>query len=75
MDERTVASIPDEELIRRAVSSAGHNGREGVRWGHVRDVFGLGSTYSKQLCRRFGFDPDELVGLCDEEIEDAEATI
>lgn len=57
-----VSSIPDEELLRRAVVSIkrGHRRRE-PRWVTVSDRFMLGSTYSAQLCRRFGFDPDEYV--------------
>ena len=59
----TVASIPDEELLRRAVQQArAHNTRGWhMRWIAVMDNFLLGSTYAAQLCARFGFDPDELV--------------
>jgi hypothetical protein len=60
----TVFDIPDEELLRRAVQSARANIRKGVkhyRWVAVKDAFLLGSTYSQQLCVRFGYDPDELV--------------
>jgi hypothetical protein len=61
----TVADIGDEELLRRAVTNArGHNFRKGaphVRWAAVADQFALGSTYATQLCRRFGFDPNEIV--------------
>lgn len=61
----TVADIPDEELLRRAVGNCrGLLHRKGVkhpRWVAVQDAFGLGSGYSGQLCRRFGLDPDELV--------------
>lgn len=61
----TVADIPDEVLLRRAVTQCRSNEyRKGVkhpRWVAVRDTFMLGSTYSKQLCKRFGLDPDEIV--------------
>lgn len=60
--ERTVNDIPDEELLGRAVRSgkrARHGGQP--RWVRVMDLFGLGSTYAHQLCRRYGMDPDEKV--------------
>jgi hypothetical protein len=59
----TVSNIPDDELLRRAVNGArGYNTRGWhARWEAVADVFQLGSTYSADLCRRFGFDPDEKV--------------
>jgi len=61
-EERTVASSPDHELIERAVRSAGYRRRRAPRWVHVKEAFGLGGTYSSQLCRRFGLDPDEECG-------------
>lgn len=61
----TVRSIPDDELVRRAVRSArSRNYRKGVkhpRWVAVMDLFGLGSTFSHELCRRYGLDPNEEV--------------
>ena len=59
--EHSVNDIPDVELLRRAVGRRGH-GRKEPRWVRVMDRFSLGSTYARQLCRRFGFDPDEKVG-------------
>jgi hypothetical protein len=60
MTERTVASIPDDDLLRRAVKSATRKrrGRKEFAWSEVSNVFSLGSTFSMQLCRRFGIDPD-----------------
>ncbi len=57
--ERTVASIPDAELLRRVVRSVARNRprRKEFAWAAVSEAFGLGSTYSMQLCRRFGLDP------------------
>lgn len=60
----TVYEIPDYELLRRAVVTArakryGHIKHE--RWVGVMDRFLLGSTYAKQLCRRFDLDPFEEV--------------
>jgi hypothetical protein len=61
----TVASIPDEELLRRAVMTCRSRDRnKGVnhpRWVAVMDAFMLGSTYAWQLCARFDLDPDEMV--------------
>lgn len=55
----TVTDIPDSELLRRAVIAAVNRGRKrGPAWAMVTEVFGLGSTYAGQLCRRFGVDPD-----------------
>ncbi len=60
--EQSVNDIPDNELLGRAVRNArGRTGRINPRWHGVADTFGLGSTYSRQLCRRFGLDPDERV--------------
>lgn len=53
--------IPDEELVQRAVlcATADH---PRPRYMCVADVFGMGSTLARHLCRRFDRDPDELVG-------------
>lgn len=59
-----VSSIPDDELLRRAVRNArdsGYGRRAHPRWVAVMHTFLLGSTFSAQLCRRFGLDPDEMV--------------
>lgn len=61
----TVDDIPDDALLKRAVANARSRGhRKGVkhaRWVAVMDSFALGSTYARQLCRRFGLNPDEEV--------------
>lgn len=58
--ERSVADIPDEELLRRVVRSLARNRprRKEFAWAAIHEAFGLGSTYSAQLLRRFGLDPD-----------------
>lgn len=58
-----VSEIADEDLIRRAVRSfkTVKRGYGRPRWAAVSELFGLGSTYSQQLCRRFDLDPDEGV--------------
>lgn len=56
-----VSSITDEELLRRAVTSARTRGVT-ARWVALADTFMLGSIFSVQLCRRFGLNPDEKVG-------------
>jgi hypothetical protein len=60
MPERSVADIPDAELLRRVVRSVVRNRprRKEFAWAAVSEAFGLGSTYSAQLCRRFGLDSD-----------------
>lgn len=61
--ERDISSIPDDHLLKRAVQNARPPtvtvGQ--YRWVVVGKVFGLGSTFSQQLCRRFGLDPDDVV--------------
>lgn len=58
-----VNDISDEELLGRAVRNARDKRSRGrvARWAIISDLFALGSTYSSQLCRRFGVDPDEEV--------------
>lgn len=61
-----VNDIPDMELIRRVISGQRRiarttRGRTIPLWSKVGDRFCLGSTYAQQLCRRFGYDPDEQV--------------
>lgn len=63
--EGSVADIPDEQLLCRAVAAArDRNRRKGEhhpRWSAVAEVFLLGSTYAAQLCKRFGLNPNEMV--------------
>jgi hypothetical protein len=58
-----VNNIPDSELLGRAVrsfvTSTARNSKP--RYLAVSQVFCLGSTYSRQLCVRFGMDPDGAV--------------
>lgn len=55
----TVDSIPDAELLHRVVHNVVRKRRRRqFAWDAVSHAFGLGSTYSAQLCRRFGLDPD-----------------
>lgn len=60
-----VNSIPDAELLRRAVGQCrdrlSRKGEKHARWVAVMDTFLLGSSYSRQLCHKYGFDPDEMV--------------
>ena len=60
MSERSVADIPDEELLLRALRNINPR-RKKPRWSAVMDAFGLGSTYAHQLCARFDLDPDEEI--------------
>ena len=59
----SVNDISDSELLNRAVRNARANHSTGKhpRWVGVSDMFALGSTYSRELCRRYGLDPDEQV--------------
>lgn len=61
----SVDDYADDKLLERAVRGCRHRdrrkGEKHPRWVAVQDMFALGSTYSHQLCRRFGLDPDEMV--------------
>ena len=61
----SVRDISDETLLRRAVFNArardSRKGKKHPRWTAVMDSFALGSTYARELCRRFDLDPDEEV--------------
>lgn len=62
--DRSVANIPDEELIAsvfRSLQSGSPRSGGRPMWVAVMDAFTLGSTYAHQLCERFGVDPDKLV--------------
>lgn len=53
------------DLVMRAVRNAGlHSMEKTYRWVHVKHVFAVGSTVATELCRKFGVDPDEVVGGC-----------
>lgn len=47
----------DEELLRRAVVACCKAKGPRPRWAYVRDMFSIGATSSRHLCRRFGIDP------------------
>lgn len=57
---RTVADIPDAELLGRVVRSITRKRprRQEFAWAAVMEAFGLGATYAAQLCARYGIDPD-----------------
>lgn len=58
MDEKTVADIPDSVLLERAIGTIMYHRKSNrPAWAEIKDVFGLGSTFSAQLCKRFGYDP------------------
>ena len=66
MPDGSVNDIPDDELIRRVINGLKRmprrpSARTVPLWTKVGYRFCLGSTYSMQLCRRFGFNPDEQV--------------
>lgn len=59
----SIDDIKDDELLGRAVRECrrGRGRAKVFLWSKISDRFALGSTYSMQLCRRFGLDPDEMV--------------
>lgn len=67
---RTVASIPDADLVRLAVCNA-HVGRpKNERWVHVKAAFVQSDTSAWRLCKRFDLDPYEMVGEEPEEVQE-----
>jgi hypothetical protein len=69
-ERREAARCPysDHELAERAARAAGYAASpRRVRWAAVQDVFGTGSVWSIDICRRFGLDPHEEVGIVPEE--------
>jgi hypothetical protein len=70
----TVADKPDAELVEYTIRNAGRLLPRAPRWHHVAEAIGLGSTYAAQLCRRFGLDPEEEVGMEQEAEEEEEPT-
>lgn len=57
--------VSDDKLLERAVRGArdrsSRKGQKHPRWVAVADTIAVGSTYAHLICRRFGFDPDEMV--------------
>ncbi|WP_346394610.1 hypothetical protein [Pseudomonas syringae] len=52
----------EDDLLRRAVRAVGGSRRNTMpRWALVRDAFGCGSGVGTALCRRFGYDPEEIL--------------
>ena len=66
------------ELVERAIRNAKPRiGSDAPRWVAVKYAFGVGSTLAHELCRAYGFDPDEIVispkcEACDAEADDVE---
>ncbi|QHF05790.1 hypothetical protein N015_13060 [Pseudomonas asturiensis] len=55
-------AFTEDELLRRAVRAVrGKRRNTYPRWALVRDAFGCGSGVGTALCRRFGFDPEEIM--------------
>lgn len=58
-------SYSAEDLLKRAVKGARDKtalkGVKHERWVAVMNLFCLGSTYSRELCEKFGLDPEEEV--------------
>lgn len=57
--------VSDDQLLSRVVRDCrDQRKRKGVlhpRWVAVMDTFIVGSTYAHLICRRFGYNPDEMV--------------
>jgi hypothetical protein len=55
--------VGDDRVLWGVVANAGRLSDERKpRWSHVVEATGQGSTSAAELCRRFGFDPDETIG-------------
>ena len=59
----TIDGFSDDELLRVAVHKCrrGRSPKKAALWTIVADRFGLGREFSKQLCERYGLDPNESV--------------
>lgn len=59
----SIGGITSDELVVRAMRNmrATRSGSDQPLWVAVMDVFGLGSTYACELCRKYGRDPDEMI--------------
>lgn len=56
-------SVSDGQLVENAVRNAGRlSDRPAPRWHHVAEALAIGSSRAKDLCLRFGLDPDEERG-------------
>jgi hypothetical protein len=54
------AELSDVELLRRAVTySCPHGFDITEKWRTVASTFGIGERAARNLCKRFGVDPDE----------------
>ena len=57
----------DEELLGKSINNARRmlsrhkEYQHTYLWVVVRDLFGVGSTTAHELCRRFGYEPNERV--------------
>lgn len=53
----------DADFVSWVIEHAGERSdRVKPRWSHVMGLLGLGSTSAYDMCRRFGFDPEEKMG-------------
>lgn len=62
--ERDARVLELGKLVRHAVLYSGRMVTRGTapRWVAVKEVFAVGSTTARQLCRDYQFDPEEEVG-------------
>lgn len=73
LNDPTGTGESDKRILWGVVANAGRlSSRPRQRWAHVMDATGLGSTKASELCRRFNFDPDEVIGSTDDEGSDDE---
>lgn len=64
-------SRSDDRILWGIVANAGRlSNRRKQRWAHVHDATATGSSSCIELCRRFGFDPDEVVGGADDALDE-----
>ena len=69
----------DEKLLWGVVHNAHRRSRDRApRWTHVIQAIGCGRTWAIDLCRRFGADPDEMLGtecVAIEDIQDGSVVV
>jgi len=54
-----VSGYTDAELLRRAVWLASRSDARAPRWACMKAIFAIGSSESRELCRRFGVPPEQ----------------
>ena len=50
----------ENDLIRRAIMNVRKN-KTTLNWVHIMNIFGVGSTRAKEICKTYNIDPESTV--------------